>query len=93
MQLGDQVPVGPGMARLTVASSALYAADRLLSRKYLTQGQVAEVASTVVPTSQTRIARYRRELVDAYAAEHGTEDPGVGLENETVTDFTDWRSD
>jgi transcription initiation factor TFIIB len=85
MTLGDDVPVGPGTPRLTVAASALYAADRLLSRKHLTQGQVAEAASTVVPTSRSRIARYSRELVDAYEAKHGTDDPGVGLEDERDT--------
>ncbi|WP_248895413.1 transcription initiation factor IIB [Haloplanus halobius] len=85
MQLGDQVPVGPGTPRRTVAASALYAADRLLSRKHLTQGQVAAAASTIVPTSRNRIARYSRELVDAYKAEHGTDDPGVGLGDERDT--------
>jgi transcription initiation factor TFIIB len=42
-------------------------------------------ASTIVPTSRNRIARYSRELVDAYEAEHGTDDPGVGLEEERDT--------
>ena len=82
---GDRVPVGPGTPRCTVAASALYAADRLLSRKHLTQEQVAVAASTIVPTSRNRIARYSRELVDAYEAEHGTNDPGVGLEEERDT--------
>ncbi|NHX37518.1 MULTISPECIES: transcription initiation factor IIB [Halolamina] len=85
MKLGDQVPVGPGTPRCTVAASALYAADRLLSRKHLTQEQVAAAASTIVPTSRNRIARYSRELVDAYEVEHGTDDPGVGLEEERDT--------
>jgi len=85
MKLGDQVPVGPGTPRCTVAASALYAADRLLSRKHLTQEQVAAAASTIVPTSRNRIARYSRELVDAYEAEHGTNNPGVGLEAERDT--------
>jgi transcription initiation factor TFIIB len=85
MQLGDQVPVGPGTPRCTVAASALYAADRLLSRKHLTQEQVAAAASTIVPTSRNRIARYSRELVDAYKDKHGTDDPGVGLEDERDT--------
>jgi transcription initiation factor TFIIB len=85
MQLGDQVPVGPGTPRCTVAASALYAADRLLSRKHLTQAQVVAAASTIVPTSRNRIARYSRELVDAYEAEHGTDDSGVGLEEERDT--------
>jgi transcription initiation factor TFIIB len=85
MELGDRVPVGPGTPRLTVAAAALYAADRLLPGKHLTQAQVVEVASTVVTTSTHRLSRYSRELVDAYEAEHGTDDPGVGLETERET--------
>lgn len=85
MKLGDQVPVGPGTPRCTVAASALYAANRLLSRKHLTQGQVAEAASTVVPMSRNRIVRYSRELVDAYTDKHGTDDPDIGLETERDT--------
>jgi len=85
MKLGDQVPVGTGTPRCTVAASALYAADRLLPSKHLTQGQVAEASSTVVPTSKNRIAKYSRELVNAYKDEHGTDDPGVGLNEERDT--------
>ena len=85
MKLGDEVPVGVGTLRCIVAASALYAADRLLSRKQLTQRQVAAAASRTVPTSRNRIARYSRELVDAYEAEHGTDDPGVGFKEERDT--------
>jgi transcription initiation factor TFIIB len=83
--LADQVPVGPGTSRLSVAAAAVYAADRLLSGKHLTQEQVATAASTILPTSIHRIARYSRELVGAYEAEHGTNDPGVGLEEERAS--------
>jgi len=82
LQLGDQEPVGPGTPRLTVAAAALYAADRLLPGKELTQPQVAEATSTVVETSTGRIGRYGRELYDAYETAHGTDDPAVGLETE-----------
>ena len=82
LQLGDQEPVGPGTPRLTVAAAALYAADRLLPGKELTQAQVAAAASTVVETSTGRIGRYGRELFDAYEAAHGTDDPAIGLGNE-----------
>ncbi|WP_226022852.1 transcription initiation factor IIB family protein [Halomicrobium salinisoli] len=85
MQLGDQEPVGPGTPRSTVAAAALYAADRLLPEKQFTQQQVADAASTVVPTSKGRIARYSRELFDAYVDRHGTDDPEVGLEAERNT--------
>ena len=94
LQLGDHEPVGPGTPRLTVAAAALYAADRLLPGKELTQAQVAEAASTVVETSTGRIGRYGRELFDAYEAEHGTDDPAVGLGTErdtrAATTRTDW---
>jgi transcription initiation factor TFIIB len=85
MDLGDQVPVGPGTSRLTIAAAALYGADRLTPQKHLTQGQVAEATSTVVPTSTSRISRYNCELVDAYEARHGTKDPGVVLEQKPET--------
>jgi len=79
LELGDQVPVGPGTSRCTVAAAALYGADRLLPGKHVTQGQVAEAAATVVPTSKCRVAQYSRELVDTYKDEHSTDDPAVGL--------------
>jgi len=82
LALGDDVPVGPGTPRLTVAAAAVYAADRLTSGKSLTQQQVADAASTVVPTTKSKIARYNCELVDAYAARHGTENPDVVLEHD-----------
>ena len=85
MYLGDQVPVGPGTSRLTIAAAALYGADRLTPQKHLTQGQVAEATSTVVPTSTSRISRYNCELVEAYEARHGSKDPGVVLEQEPDT--------
>jgi len=80
LEVGDQVPVGPGTSRLTVAAAAVYAADRLLPDKHLTQQAVADAASTVVPTSRNRISRYNCDLVDAYRDRHGTDDPGVGLD-------------
>lgn len=85
MHLGDQGPVGPGTSRLTIAAAALYGADRSTPQKHLTQSQVAEATSTVVPTSTNRISRYDCELVDAYEARHGTKDPGVILKQEPDT--------
>ncbi|MFC6991805.1 transcription initiation factor IIB family protein [Haladaptatus sp. GCM10025707] len=85
MHLGDQKPVGPGTSRLTIAAAALYGADRLTPHKHLTQGQVAEAASRVVQTSKSRISRYSCELVDAFEARHGGNDPGIVLEQEPDT--------
>jgi transcription initiation factor TFIIB len=85
MDLADKVPIGPGTSRLTIAAAALYGADRLTPHKHLTQGQVAEATSMVVPTSTSRISRYNCELVDAYEARHGTKDPGVILEQMSDT--------
>ncbi|QIO24414.1 transcription initiation factor IIB family protein [Haloarcula sp. JP-L23] len=82
MYFGDQVPVGPGTSRLTIAAAALYGADRLTPQKRLTQGQVAAAASTVVPTSTHRLSRYNCELVDAYEARHGTKNLDVVLKQE-----------
>ena len=80
LALADEVPVGPGTSRGTVAAAALYAADRLLDDSQLTQPQVVAAAEPVVATSRDRVGRYSRELRDAYEAAHGTDDPGVGLE-------------
>jgi transcription initiation factor TFIIB len=80
LALADRVPVGPGTPRATVAGAALYAADRLLDGSQLTQPQVVAAVEPIVPTSRHRIGRYSRELVDAYKAAHGTDDPAVGLE-------------
>lgn len=85
MHLCEQVSVGPGTPRLTVAASALCATDRLLPSKYPTQGQVAEAANTVVPTSTDRIARFGLELVEAYVDENRADDLGIDLDEERTT--------
>jgi len=79
LALADRVPIGPGTPRATVAGAALYAADRLLDGSQLTQPQVVAAVEPIVSTSRHRIGPYSRELVDAYTAAHGTDDPAVGL--------------
>lgn len=66
MELSDVAPVGPGTPRVTVAASAVYAADRLTDEKWLTRRQVVEAGSTIVVTSTSKLGTYSGELVDAY---------------------------
>jgi len=77
LELADEVPIGPGTSRLTIAAAAVYAADRLTDGKQLTQAQVITAASTIVNTSKSKIATYSRELYDAYVDSYGDADPVV----------------
>lgn len=65
----------PGTRRLTVAASAVSAADRLTPG--LTQAQVMTVGSATVDTSISRVARYSGELHDAFVERHGIETVGA----------------
>jgi len=80
LAIADEKPVGPGTSRLTMGAAAVYAADRLTDGKVVTQAQMAEVASTIVDTSKSRISRYSQALHDAYVDKHGSDDPGAVLE-------------
>ena len=75
LRVADLEPVGPGTSRVAMAGAAVYAADRLTDGKAVTQVEVAETASRVCPTSKSVIARYSRELHDAYKARHGRATP------------------
>lgn len=82
LDLADEEPIAPGTSRLTVAASAVYAADRLTDEKWLTQQQVVDAGSPIVETSVSKLGRYARELVDAYVDRHGTDDPSVVLDRD-----------
>ena len=72
--VADEACIGPGTPRVTMAAAAVYAADRLTEGKAVTQQDVADAASSVVPTSKPVIAGYSREVYDAYTARYGTRD-------------------
>ena len=74
LELGDEACIGPGTPRVTMAAASVYAADRLTEGKAVTQQDVADAASQVVPTSTCVVAGYSREVVDAYRARYGTRD-------------------
>lgn len=82
LELADVELVGPGTSRVAVAGAAVYAADRLTDGKTVTQAEVAEAASRVCPTSKGVVARYSRELYDAYEARYGRAAPAVVLKHE-----------
>lgn len=82
MELADTEGIGPGTPRMTVAASAVYAADRLIGEKWLTQRRVVEAASELVEMSTSKIGTYSRDLVEAYVDQHGTDDPSVVLDND-----------
>lgn len=64
LAVADSEGIGPGTHRMAMAGAAVYAADRLTSEKHLTQAEVVEAASAVVPTSKHQIRRYSQEIHD-----------------------------
>ncbi|MFC6763703.1 transcription initiation factor IIB family protein [Natrinema soli] len=66
MKIADEVPIGAGTPRLTVAAAAVYRADRLLGGENLTMQQVADAVSAIVETSKDKINRYSADLRDEY---------------------------
>ncbi|WP_227375256.1 transcription initiation factor IIB family protein [Haladaptatus halobius] len=82
LEVADMAPVGSGTSRIAVAGAAVYAADRLTDGKNMTQAQMAEAVSHVCPTSKSVIARYSRELYDAYEERHGQAEPKLVSDTE-----------
>lgn len=66
MEVADDVPVGPGTPRLTVAAAAVYAAAKLLGGNRLTQQQLVAAVTPIVETSTGKLSRYNCELIEAY---------------------------
>jgi transcription initiation factor TFIIB len=62
MRIADTEPVGPGTSRLTIAGAAVYAADRLTSGKWVTQAEIVAAVEVTLPSSQSALAGYAREL-------------------------------
>ena len=83
MNIADDEPIGPGTPRLTVAASAVYAADRLTDGKSVTQAEVVAAGSRIVDTSTSKLSRYSQELHDAYRERHGQVAPGTVLDRAT----------
>ena len=83
MDLADELAIGPGTPRLTVAAAAVYAATKLVGGVRLTQSELAEAVSPIVETTPGRVSRYNCLLRAAYIERHGTDDPAVVLERDT----------
>lgn len=79
MRLADEDGIGPGNPTDERRRRDVYAAGRLLGRRLFTQAEVAEAANAVVETSQSRVARYSRELYDVYVERYGSADPSAML--------------
>jgi transcription initiation factor TFIIB len=83
MDLADELAIGPGTPRLTVAAAAVYAANKLVGGVRLTQSELAEAVSPIVETTPGRVSRYNCLLRAAYIERHGTDDPAVVLKRDT----------
>jgi transcription initiation factor TFIIB len=62
LEIADREPVGPGTSRMTMAGAAVYAADRLTPGKWVTQSEVVAAVEVTLPSSQSALAVYAREL-------------------------------
>jgi transcription initiation factor TFIIB len=83
VDLADELSIGPGTPRLTVAAAAVYAGTRMISGVRLTQSELAEAVSSIVEITPGRVSKYNCELLAAYIERHGTDDPAVVLERDT----------
>ena len=79
LTIADSECIGPGTHRAAVAGASVYAADRLTDGKSLTQADVVEAASTIVPTSMHQVRSYSREIHDAAEARLQPSDAVAGL--------------
>ncbi|QLD87490.1 hypothetical protein HWV07_07010 [Natronomonas salina] len=77
--LADSECIGPGTHRTAVAGAAVYAADRLTDGKSITQDDVVEAASTVVPTSKFQVKDYSTEIHDAAETRLQPDEAMMGL--------------
>ena len=77
--IADSEAIGPGTHRAAVAGASVYAADRLTDGKSITQADVVEAASTIVPTSLHQVRSYSREIHDAAEARLQPSDAVAGL--------------
>jgi transcription initiation factor TFIIB len=73
LDVADSEAIGSGTHRMAMAGAAVYAADRLTPEKHVTQAEVVEAASTIVPTSQYQIRNYSREVHDIGQARFAVE--------------------
>jgi transcription initiation factor TFIIB len=69
LTVADQEHIGSGTPRMTVAATAVYAADRVTDGKQLTQQQLVDAVSPVVDTSTSKIGMYNPRLLDAAVIE------------------------
>jgi transcription initiation factor TFIIB len=79
IRVADSECIGPGTHRTAIAGASVYAADRLTAGKSVTQADVIEAASTVVPTSKHQIRSYSREIHDGAEGRLTPDDAKAGL--------------
>ena len=77
--LADSECIGPGTHRVAIAGASVYVADRLTDGKSLTQADMIEAASTIVPTSDHQVKHYSREIYDAADTRIQPSDAVAGL--------------
>jgi transcription initiation factor TFIIB len=70
LDVADRAGIGPGTSRVTMAASAVDRAMTVLGTRPLTQAEVVEHASRIVPTSTSRLGMYSREIRDELDARH-----------------------
>jgi transcription initiation factor TFIIB len=68
--MADRAGIGPGTSRVTMAAAAVDRTMTLLGSRPLTQDELVEYASAVVPTSTSRLGRYSRAIRDELQARH-----------------------
>lgn len=71
--------IWPGTHRAAIAGASGYAPDRLTDGKSLTQADVIEAASMIVPTLKHQVKAYSREIHDAAEVRLQPTDAVAGL--------------
>ena len=79
LDVADSECIRPETHRAAIAGASVYAADRLTDGKSLTQADVIEAASTIVPTSLHQVRTYSGELYDAAKTRNEPIDAVAGL--------------
>lgn len=65
LELADETGIGPGTSRVTMATVAIDRATLLLGMRPFSRVELVDAASTVVETSESRVAGYSVELKNA----------------------------
>jgi transcription initiation factor TFIIB len=82
LDFADDVGIGPGTSRVTMATVAVDRATLLLGERPFSRAELVEAARTIVDTSESRVSGYSVELNRALESRGGVRSgrPSVGLE-------------